>query len=732
MISEINHFLGSASFQNLFTTPPTWDSFTNLGVVSYKFFDVPYMFPEPLILLNYYLDVFPLDEPSLGNSYLIFRTVGFSVGMFLLVSFLTKNNLVGFFVLVSCLFSNLLTSNLQIGTIHLIFWYPYLFYFLLLWLERGHTLSFLITVIMFDIAVIMHYPEEPVYLLLIFVASYGFMKYGPTGLVHKIWSIFPKPRVVVIALIMTAFVFSPRIYQYLDLNNMVAARSGFTQGIKPDRYEVEGIKQLHNQHPAKLSDYITMSLGKPYLMRHSRHGVWNYAGPFVLFFAILSLILGYNTDKRKIIFSLFSSAVMIGIISFGSKTPLFLLTDGIPLLNQGSSPLYHVSSGFFLLVIMSGYGLLLFTQALYRRLFWQGMFISAFSLSYTTFGLYKQNMTIAVAGMSIMVLLFVARHTINSGRFKVRNLSNAVVSLIITLTIFQLIPFQTKLVEELGKPYMSLSAVPFYVPTERNHIVNPSLSEFEGKVNTSIFSGIWARLSKEPTIGTSVTAFSGTYTIRTNKLINLLYPGRKNIETLKEDISRTVYNHREPILGYDFPIFFFVPHAEVIPKAIVQNEARLSRTLMRMADYYKRGNPENVFFFEGDDMPPKLSKAVASTEFSGIVEVSIDQERSTPHEVFGKVNAPQDGYIVRLENYHSDWNIRIDGEKERIYYGNYAFQAFPISKGNHELHWTFDTPFPMFFLMYQFAFYTGFVLFIWYGYRYGSHSNSNRLPPHSE
>ena len=732
-IVEIDRFLEKTNFSELFRNLQQWDPFTNLGIRAHSITEMPYYFPEPLIYLNHYLGIFSLDPPSLANLYIMFRVVGFATGMLLLVSFLTQNKWIGLFVFFSCLFSNLLGSNLLIGTLVSIFWYPYMLYFYLAWFRKGTHLSFLIFFIILSISTAMHYPEEPVYLMFFFIIFYGILQSGMRGFPKKIVSILPRRSTMLIAIIFSTFILSPRIFHYFELRDQIFPRSGLTQGLKPRRAEIKDVRQLHNQHPARLSDYNAMVLGLNYMKTQNRHGVWNYAGPLVLFFAALSLILGYNTDRRKIIFSLFFSAVMIGIISFGSKTPLFLLTDKIPLLNQGSSPIYHVSSVFFLLVLMSGFGLLLFLEVLYKDIFWKGLIILALSVSYIAFGgVLKQTMGIAVAGIFITVLFFVIRYTINSGRFKIGHILNVAVGLIITLAAFQLVPFQRKLVMQLGRPFANLPVKHFKVPITRSHITNPDLRDLEGVINTTIYSTVWPHLNKEPTIGASTMTFTRSYELRTSGLLNVIYPGRKNIETLKEDISRTVYNHREPILGYDFPIFFFVPHAEVIPKAIVQNEARLSRTLMRMADYYKRGNPENVFFFEGDDMPPKLSKAVASTEFSGIVEVSIDQERSTPHEVFGKVNAPQDGYIVRLENYHSDWNIRIDGEKERIYYGNYAFQAFPISKGNHELHWTFDTPFPMFFLMYQFAFYTGFVLFIWYGYRYGSHSNSNRLPPHSE
>jgi hypothetical protein len=271
-----------------------------------------------------------------------------------------------------------------------------------------------------------------------------------------------------------------------------------------------------------------------------------------------------------------------------------------------------------------------------------------------------------------------------------------------------LAPYQGELLKTLAKPYPSLllHTNPIKIPITRNYIVPP----ISGPRTPS-----WSSVKKEAVVAISPIPFhSGNYPPRTSRLLNVLYPGRDRLDLITRDIRKMIYTHREPILGNDFPIFFFVPEFEIVSVDCVNDEDGLKWSLSKMAQHYKEGRPDKVYFFEGDVLPD-LSDSHPSPQHSKVTPVNIDQDKSTLHEIYGVIDAPDDGFIVRLENYHRSWRVDVDGKRESIYRGNYAFQTFPISKGHHNIHFIFESPYPIYFMLHQLVFYIGLGMFLWIG-----------------
>jgi|GEM_PF-661150 len=49
------------------------------------------------------------------------------------------------------------------------------------------------------------------------------------------------------------------------------------------------------------------------------------------------------------------------------------------------------------------------------------------------------------------------------------------------------------------------------------------------------------------------------------------------------------------------------------------------------------------------------------------------------------VNAPYDGILVLLDNWHPDWKVSVDGQEQECLQANYIFRAVAVSQGEHEV-----------------------------------------------
>jgi len=591
-----------------------------------------------------------------------------------------------------------------------LFYFPYLIYFVLLWLRTGRSSAFLLAVIILALDMVIYIPTIVVYPLGIFFLFYGFIKYGGKGFIHRVLAIRPKAWVTLIALCMFTSALTPVAYQYFEYRDFIIPARGHVLGAKTDFKKVNDLPDEIKGHPALVSDFIKFVVDKPFSVPNH---VWHYAGPLVPYFALIGLLLGVLSDKRKIILALSCTAFMLGIISLGYRSPLFSILNSIPIANCLRNYLFFVSFVFFFIILLSAVGFSLWMKAMCKPHPLSDYLILVFSVAFG-FLFFLNYDTKVIVGSGLLVLIyFLGRALIYYSRFSIKNIVGISAGVVVIAVSLQLVPYQTELMKSVAKPYPSalLFPKPIKIPVTRNYIVPPISAKFET---------LWSLVNKEATVASSVVPFhSGIYPQRTHRLLNVLYPGRDRLEVLNKDISKNIYTHREPILGNDFPIFFFVPDFEIVSTDCADDEVCLSDSLMKMAEHYKEGTPDKVYFFAGDTLPD-LSKSQTLRQYTEITPVNIDQDRSTLHEIYGTIDAPDDGFIVRLENFHRYWRVDVDGRRGHIYRGNYAFQAFPISKGHHNIHFTFTSPYPIFFMLHQLIFYVGVIMFLWIGFRHAS------------
>lgn len=723
---EYYQLFKTTHFLDLFSYLSSWNPYFNCGIHHFPDF---YPLFNIFLLANFYISPMPLNPISVNNIMIFNYIIGFSIGMCLISQLITKNIFVSLFVFVLCLFSNILsTSMIQGLPVVSLCYFAYLFYFVLSWIKTGRQSHFLLAVILLGLCLAIYIPTLIVYSLGIFLLFYGFTQSGGKGFIHKILAVRPKVWVILAAFCLFCLAISINGYLYFEYKNQVGGARGFTNIASPDFEKVKELPDSVKGHPAVIKDFLAFAIDKPFSVPNH---VWHYAGPFVPYFALIGLLLGFFSDKRKIVLVLFFTSFVLGIISLGYRSPLFPLLNRIPIFNTLRHYMFFVSFMFFFIIILSAVGFFLWMKAICKASpLWNHLIIVsfiAFGFLYIAFGFlrflkYKTfyfDTKGIIAFLSVVFIFYFGRVLVYYKRFSIKNIVGISASLVIIAVILQLVPYQRKLLKSAAKPYPSIALKPIKIPTTRNYLFPPAVprnSPHSLGVNTSYF---WLLINKEASVFSShKTVLAGSFPRRSHDLLNVLFPGRDSLDVIKKDISKTIYTHREPILGNDFPIFIFVPDYEIIPKDCVDNEACLKESLRKMAQFYRKDTPDKVYFFEGDELPPRLPENHSSRKYNKITPINIDQEKSTLHEIFATIDAPDDGFIVRLENYHRYWHVTVDGKKERIYRGNYAFQAFSISKGHHHIRFTFESPYPIFFMLHQVVFYIGLIMFLWIGFRY--------------
>ncbi|OGG94198.1 MAG: hypothetical protein A2527_04240 [Candidatus Lambdaproteobacteria bacterium RIFOXYD2_FULL_50_16] len=81
-----------------------------------------------------------------------------------------------------------------------------------------------------------------------------------------------------------------------------------------------------------------------------------------------------------------------------------------------------------------------------------------------------------------------------------------------------------------------------------------------------------------------------------------------------------------------------------------------------------------------------------------------------PNRKVLQVNLPEPAYLLRLENYHPDWQVRIDGQPAILDRLKYNFQGLQLPAGKHDISFEFITPYAWKFKMTHAAAMSGFLL----------------------
>jgi uncharacterized membrane protein YfhO len=87
---------------------------------------------------------------------------------------------------------------------------------------------------------------------------------------------------------------------------------------------------------------------------------------------------------------------------------------------------------------------------------------------------------------------------------------------------------------------------------------------------------------------------------------------------------------------------------------------------------------------------------------------------SRPDRLVLRVEAPEDGYLIRKESYHHGWSARVDGRPAAIERYAGAFQAVALTRGPHTVEFRFSSAYPLLMWMHVAAVLVGYLAL--YGY----------------
>ncbi|MEO0136694.1 MAG: YfhO family protein [candidate division WOR-3 bacterium] len=169
-------------------------------------------------------------------------------------------------------------------------------------------------------------------------------------------------------------------------------------------------------------------------------------------------------------------------------------------------------------------------------------------------------------------------------------------------------------------------------------------------------------------------------------ILNLKYIVAPN---LPEDLSGYDQNSRRIILMIKGYLARFRPVYKGYQYTIYQNDSVLPRAVIlfdyvvlppeNIIDYMKSPsfNPRELLILE-DSLPyPHPPKIPA------MVEAKI--KKYSPNQIVIETDAPQPGFLLLIDNWHPDWQVMVDGKKEKLLRANYTFRAVYLPPGKHNV-----------------------------------------------
>jgi hypothetical protein len=162
-------------------------------------------------------------------------------------------------------------------------------------------------------------------------------------------------------------------------------------------------------------------------------------------------------------------------------------------------------------------------------------------------------------------------------------------------------------------------------------------------------------------------------------------------------------NGYEQALGVDGPLVYFTQGVKVVPEGVSKED--FIRSVYRESGGQSLERGRHVVFSEKD---VDFNGPHNNTGEKGRIEQT---KTDDPNEVEFMVDAPGDGFLVRLENYHRGWEGFVDGRRSRVYRANYAFQAIRVPLGQHRVEFKFSTIYPSLMYVHIFCVFVTWLLF---------------------
>jgi len=169
-------------------------------------------------------------------------------------------------------------------------------------------------------------------------------------------------------------------------------------------------------------------------------------------------------------------------------------------------------------------------------------------------------------------------------------------------------------------------------------------------------------------------------------LLNLKYIIAPN---LPEDISGYDQNSQRIIIFIKNYLTRFRPVYKGYQHTVYQNDSVLNRACIipdyvvlpedKIIDFMKSSafNPREVVILEDSVDFPHPDKKLP------IYDALIKEYK--PNRIVIETNCPYSGLLLLIDNWHPDWQVFVDGKKERLLRANYTFRAVYLPEGKHDL-----------------------------------------------
>jgi hypothetical protein len=646
-----------------------WNPYMNGGEPFYLFSNSILWAPWPFFCwLNKLIN---LDSHTLFNLFWIFQFINFSIGGLLLFLVLYDDFKVALFCFVALLISGMFIVNLGQPTgLNIIYYFPYALFCLVSFYRTKNVYGVALAMIFLGIS-LNHY--LPLYILLctgIFIGFFVLLSLRDTRSLFGV--VIRRYRVILLASLISLLAASPAFFLYVEMQDYVSPTRGELQ---PGGAIEGGETGRQPNVNAPLSGYrVLLEQRVPY-RRNIHHA---------FYFGILPLLViphAFFRWRSRFMWAVMSSALLILLLGTGNDFWGYrMLIEHVPGFNmlRHSFGLAHFVG--FLLICLSGYGLreLLQKDADKKR---------NVNLSIVIFLAYvaailisrKQNVVLfsALGSFSLLILINTNRVGLFHGRagkyIKIGCYLSVLSVLVIDVTVHYDRYHRLSLLTE--------------DPIVLNDIVYPERRTFYPKIGYMIPIDIAPLMLKKA----ALTHPDDNFILFRNAHLN--------------DMLKFIDDEKghEQALGVEGRLVHFTRGVKVVPEGVSKED--FIRSVFRESGDQSLERGGNVVFSEQD------VNFTSSYNHTG-EEGGIEQIKSEdPNEVEFTVDAPGDGFLVRLENYHRGWKGFVDDRQSPVLRANYAFQAIGVPEGKHKVKFRFSTIYPSLMYVHIFCVFVNWLLF---------------------
>lgn len=637
--------------------PIGWNPYMNGGEPLYLFSN-GFLWPQ-WALFCWIDKLINVGTHTLFNLFWIFYFINFCVGCLLLFMVLYEDFRVTLFCFVSLVLSGQFIVSLGQTAGFAMYYLPYILFSFILFYKRKNIYGFIFTVLFFSIA-LNHYLPHYIFLgfgtFIFFTVIFNLKLFS-----SRLYLLKSRCVVIILTSIISLLLSLPAFFSAKEIRNYVSPTRG---GLLPGgamKYGQMGYQTCVN---APLWGYRVL-LEQSTSYRENIHHAF-YFGIIPLLLIPVALLFGW---RDKYVWVILASAVVVLFLGLGMNFWGWrLLIKYVPGFNLPRHSAILAPFVSFFLICLSGYG---FNKLLQKDLDTitnsKLTILILATIAIVIFLISQKSNVILFGWLGAFTLIFLGseRHVFSN------KIKNSVVTLFYLLVMLLLVVDLTL----------------FYVRYHKRGLLNkqPIAPVDMGYPLKRTFYPA----TSYPLTPPDLSPLSLKKAALTHSDDNFIFFRNQRLNDMIEHY--TLQKGYERTLGVNGPIIYFTQHAKILPEDI--SKGQFIEAVYRDASNHPLTPNRTVFFSEKDiDFYSMNNNEVLG---GGVIEYT---KIDNPNKVELLVEAPTDGFLVRLENFHPNWQVFVDGVKTRIYRANYAFQGIRIAQGKHKVCFRFSTIYP--FLMY--------------------------------